>query len=56
MLIFASFDVHSILRAIFEICLKRGWAVPAKTALDLCKMVEKRMYVSISYFYILSLF
>ena len=33
-----------ILRAIFEICLKRGWAVPAKEALELCKMVEKRMY------------
>jgi pre-mRNA-splicing helicase BRR2 len=29
----------------FEICLKRGWAVPAKAALDLCKMVEKRMSV-----------
>lgn len=33
----------SILRAIFEICLKRGWAIPAKAALDLCKMVERRM-------------
>jgi hypothetical protein len=30
----------------FEICLKRGWAVPAKAALDLCKMVEKRMSVT----------
>jgi pre-mRNA-splicing helicase BRR2 len=30
----------------FEICLKRGWAVPAKAALNLCKMVEKRMFVS----------
>ena len=29
----------------FEICLKRGWAVPAKAALNLCKMVEKRMSV-----------
>jgi hypothetical protein len=34
-----------ILRAMFEICLKRGWAVPAKAALNLCKMVEKRMFV-----------
>lgn len=32
-----------ILRAMFEICLKQGWAIPAKAALDLCKMVEKRM-------------
>jgi pre-mRNA-splicing helicase BRR2 len=31
----------------FEICLKRGWAVPARAALDLCKMVEKRMYVTL---------
>lgn len=35
----------SIMRAIFEICLKRSWAVPAKAALDMCKMVERRMYV-----------
>ncbi|KAI0070649.1 Sec63-domain-containing protein [Panus rudis PR-1116 ss-1] len=33
-----------ILRAIFEICLKRGWAIPAKCALDMCKMVEKKMW------------
>ena len=32
-----------IIRAIFEICLKRGWAVPAKAALDLSKMIERRM-------------
>lgn len=36
-----------ILRAMYEICLKRGWAVPAKAALDLCKMVEKRMSVTL---------
>ena len=33
------------MRAVFEICLERGWAVPAKAALDMCKMVERRMYV-----------
>jgi hypothetical protein len=32
----------------FEICLKRGWAAPAKAALDLCKMVEKRMWGSMT--------
>ena len=37
--------VDSILRAIYEICLKRGWAVPTRAALDMCKMVEKRMFV-----------
>lgn len=35
--------LYRIIRAIYEICLKRGWAVPAKAALDICKMVEKRM-------------
>ena len=35
----------SILRAIYEICLKRGWAVPTRAALEMCKMVEKRMFV-----------
>lgn len=33
-----------ILRAVFEIALKKGWATVAKTALDLCKMAEKRMW------------
>ncbi|KAF9066554.1 Sec63 Brl domain-containing protein [Rhodocollybia butyracea] len=37
-----------IIRAMFEICLKRGWAVPAKACLDLCKMVEKRMWGSMT--------
>lgn len=31
----------------FEICLKRGWAIPTRAALDLCKMVEKKLYVVI---------
>ena len=38
----------SVLRAIYEICLKRGWAVPTRAALDMCKMVEKRMLVSVA--------
>lgn len=37
-----------ILRAMFEICLKRGWAIPARAALDLCKMAEKRMWSSMT--------
>ena len=36
------------MRAIFEICMKRGWAVPAKAALDMCKMVERRMWGSMT--------
>lgn len=37
------YDVYRIIHAIYDFCLKCGWAVPAKAALDLCKMVEKRM-------------
>jgi pre-mRNA-splicing helicase BRR2 len=32
-----------IMKAIFEICLKKGWAVLARAALTMCKMVEKKM-------------
>ncbi|KAF9010868.1 Sec63-domain-containing protein [Hymenopellis radicata] len=42
-MVFVQQSAGRILRAMFEICLKRGWAVPAKAALDLCKMVEKRI-------------
>jgi pre-mRNA-splicing helicase BRR2 len=37
-----------ILRAIFEMCLKRGWAQMTRRLLDLCKIVEKRMWLSMS--------
>ncbi|CAL5363407.1 unnamed protein product [Camellia sinensis] len=33
-----------LMRALFEIVLKRGWAQVAKKALNLCKMVSKRMW------------
>lgn len=41
-------NASRILRAIFEICLKRGWARLTKEALSLYKMVEKRMWMSSS--------
>ncbi|CAK5277379.1 unnamed protein product [Mycena citricolor] len=47
-MVFIQQSAGRILRAMFEICLKRGWAVPAKAALDLCKMVEKRMWGSMT--------
>ncbi|KIY53142.1 putative RNA helicase [Fistulina hepatica ATCC 64428] len=47
-MVFIQQSAGRILRAIFEICLKRGWAIPAKAALDLCKMVEKRMWKSMT--------
>lgn len=33
-----------IVRAIFEICMKNGWAQAAEVALNVCKMVDKRMW------------
>ena len=41
-LVYVTQSAGRILRAIFEICLKKGWAGVAKLALDLCKMAEKR--------------
>lgn len=43
-LVYVTQSAGRVLRAIFEICLKKGWASVAKTALDLCKMAEKRMW------------
>ena len=43
-LVYVTQSAGRILRAIFEIALKKGWASVAKTALDLCKMAEKRMW------------
>ncbi|KXN85510.1 hypothetical protein AN958_11235 [Leucoagaricus sp. SymC.cos] len=37
-----------ILRAMFEISLERGWAIPAKAASELCKMAENRMWGSMT--------
>ncbi|KAI9731600.1 MAG: DEIH-box ATPase [Cirrosporium novae-zelandiae] len=43
-LVYVTQSAGRILRAIFEISLKKGWASVAKTALELCKMAEKRMW------------
>lgn len=43
-LVYVTQSAGRILRAIFEICLKKGWSGVAKLALDLCKMAEKRMW------------
>ncbi|KAF8418789.1 Sec63 domain-containing protein, partial [Boletus edulis BED1] len=42
-MVFVQQSAGPILRAMFEICLKRGWAMPARACLALCKMVERRM-------------
>jgi pre-mRNA-splicing helicase BRR2 len=43
-MVYVTQSAGRILRAIFEITLKKGWASVAKTALELCKMAEKRMW------------
>jgi pre-mRNA-splicing helicase BRR2 len=43
-MVYVQQSANRILRAIFEICLKKGWAKVARVALDLCKTVEKRMW------------
>ena len=47
-MIYVTQSAGRILRALFEICLKRGWASVTKTCLDLCKMAEKRMWPAMS--------
>ena len=43
-LVYVTQSAGRILRAMFEICLRKGWASVARVALDLCKMAEKRMW------------
>lgn len=47
-LVYVTQSAGRILRAIFEIALKKGWAGVAKDALNLCKMAEKRMWPTMS--------
>jgi pre-mRNA-splicing helicase BRR2 len=47
-LVYVTQSAGRILRAIFEISLKKGWSSVAKTALELCKMAEKRMWPTMS--------
>ncbi|CRK35112.1 hypothetical protein BN1708_006627 [Verticillium longisporum] len=47
-MVYVTQSAGRILRAIFEITLKKGWASVSKTALDLCKMAEKRMWPTMS--------
>jgi len=45
-MIFVEQSAGRIMRAIFEICLRRGWAALALRALQWCKMIDKRMWAS----------
>ncbi|PKA59387.1 DEAD-box ATP-dependent RNA helicase ISE2, chloroplastic [Apostasia shenzhenica] len=43
-MVFIRQSAGRLLRALFEIVLKRGWAQLTEKALNLCKMVDKRMW------------
>ena len=43
-MVYVTQSAGRILRAMFEISLKKGWSSVTKTMLDLCKMAEKRMW------------
>ncbi|KAF8517315.1 Sec63 domain-containing protein [Gautieria morchelliformis] len=45
-MLFVQQSAGRILRAIFEICLKRGWLIPIRAAVDLCIMVDKQLWAS----------
>jgi pre-mRNA-splicing helicase BRR2 len=47
-MVFIQQSAGRILRSMFEICLKKGWAQPTYLLLDMCKMVERRMWKSMS--------
>ncbi|GMY20968.1 DExH-box ATP-dependent RNA helicase DExH12-like [Fagus crenata] len=43
-MVFITQSAGRLMRALFEIVLKRGWAQLAEKALNLCKMVNRRMW------------
>eukprot|EP00330_Aristerostoma_sp_ATCC50986_P007571 CAMPEP_0114595972 /NCGR_PEP_ID=MMETSP0125-20121206/17911_1 /TAXON_ID=485358 ORGANISM="Aristerostoma sp., Strain ATCC 50986" /NCGR_SAMPLE_ID=MMETSP0125 /ASSEMBLY_ACC=CAM_ASM_000245 /LENGTH=183 /DNA_ID=CAMNT_0001798375 /DNA_START=464 /DNA_END=1015 /DNA_ORIENTATION=- len=43
-MVYVTQSASRILRGLFELFLKRGWANVAENALSLCKMVDKRMW------------
>ena len=47
-MVYVTQSAGRILRAIFEIALRKGWASVAKLALNMCKMAEKRMWPTMS--------
>ena len=43
-MVYVTQSAGRIMRSIFEICLKRGWSHVARTALEMCKMIEHRLW------------
>lgn len=47
-MVYVTQSAGRLLRAIFEIALRRGWAQLSERILSLCKMVDRRMWISMS--------
>lgn len=47
-MVYVTQSAGRILRAIFEMCLRRGWSSLARSALDLCKIVDRRCWLSMT--------
>ena len=45
-MVYVTQSAGRLMRCLFEICLKRGWAGLTDKALNLCKMVNQRMWGS----------
>ncbi len=45
-MVYVTQSAGRLMRCLFEICLKRGWAGLADKALSLCKMITHRMWGS----------
>ncbi|CBZ54476.1 RNA helicase-related protein required for pre-mRNA splicing, related [Neospora caninum Liverpool] len=47
-MVYVQQSANRIMRAIFEICLRRGWAMLALRALQFCKEIDRRMWSSMT--------
>ncbi|XP_002165482.2 U5 small nuclear ribonucleoprotein 200 kDa helicase isoform X1 [Hydra vulgaris] len=47
-MVFVTQSAGRLMRAIFEICLHRGWAQLTDRVLNLCKMINSRMWLSMT--------
>jgi pre-mRNA-splicing helicase BRR2 len=45
-MVYVTQSAGRLMRCLFEICLKRGWAGLTDRAMNLCKMINKRMWGS----------
>lgn len=45
-MVYVTQSAGRIMRCLFEICLKKGWAQVAERCLNFCKMIENRLWLS----------